>query len=272
MFLDSRDIIDKCLESNNLQTHGSEPSIDLRVTRNTANDVFVKMMERWFQMHVSETMDNYLRLPFIIDKCGALSITEIPFCLQVLNAKYFLDAEVFHLKEGQISEVSRVLIVVPCCALVRVFGRGWFAIYGNLTILSWMANVFVSFMWKEWWNIFRCIDWMEVAMGLVDKKAFEDFVTTFWNIWNSRNNALFWVKDEDAIVIWDRAKTLTSEFRIHNLTHEPMIPKTHCTQNWEKPPNGFTKVNIVAVVVDNMIVFGVIMRDCDNFVLGGITV
>ncbi|MBA0857973.1 hypothetical protein Goshw_019726 [Gossypium schwendimanii] len=40
---------------------------------------------------------------------------------------------------------------------------------------------------------------MEAAMGLVDKKAFEDFVTTFWNIWNSRNNALFWGKDEDAI-------------------------------------------------------------------------
>ncbi|MBA0615560.1 hypothetical protein Godav_015683, partial [Gossypium davidsonii] len=118
----------------------------------------------------------------------------------------------------------------------------------------------------------RCIDWMEAAMGFVDRKAFEDFVTTFWNIWNSRNNALFWGKDEDAIVIWDQAKTLTSDFRIHNLTHEPMIPKTHCTQNWEKPPNGFTKVNIVAIVVDNMVVFGVIMRDCDDFVLGGITV
>ncbi|KAK5803826.1 hypothetical protein PVK06_031475 [Gossypium arboreum] len=180
MFLDSRGVVDKGLEINNLQTYGSEPSIDLRVTRNVANDVFVKMMERWFRMLV----------------CVILSYSGI---------------------DGRLLD----------------------------------------------FDYERCINWIEKTMRLLDRKAFEGFVTTLWNIWNSRNNALFWGNDEDAIVIWDRAKTLASDFRVHNFINEKMIPKTYCTQHWEKPPNCFPKVNIDAAVVDDMIGFGDIMHNCD---------
>ncbi|KAK5811811.1 hypothetical protein PVK06_027184 [Gossypium arboreum] len=33
-----------------------------------------------------------------------------------------------------------------------------------------------------------CIDWIEDVARTLDKKAFSDFITVLWNIWNSRNN------------------------------------------------------------------------------------
>ncbi|MBA0765533.1 hypothetical protein Gotri_014713, partial [Gossypium trilobum] len=37
----------------------------------------------------------------------------------------------------------------------------------------------------------RCMDWIEDAAHLLDKKALSDFVTVLWNIWNNRNNKVF---------------------------------------------------------------------------------
>ncbi|MBA0590659.1 hypothetical protein Gorai_019355 [Gossypium raimondii] len=49
------------------------------------------------------------------------------------------------------------------------------------------------------------IDCLKDSMRLLDKKAFEDFISTLWNIWNDRNNAIFRGKKEDARMIWERA-------------------------------------------------------------------
>lgn len=62
------------------------------------------------------------------------------------------------------------------------------------------------------------IDWLESAMRLMDKKAFECFTMTLWNIWNFRNNLVFRGLDEDSKIIWDRAVSFSNEFRLHNLT------------------------------------------------------
>ncbi|MBA0586923.1 hypothetical protein Gorai_000064 [Gossypium raimondii] len=115
----------------------------------------------------------------------------------------------------------------------------------------------------------RCIDWLEDAMRVLDKKAFEDLIMILWNGWNGRNNAIFRGKDEDAGVIWERAKMLGDDFRIHNLTIKPILPLTPSPQKWEKPPINFVKVNVDAVVVDNKTRFGVVICDCDGFILGG---
>ncbi|MBA0829243.1 hypothetical protein Goarm_013861, partial [Gossypium armourianum] len=114
----------------------------------------------------------------------------------------------------------------------------------------------------------RCIDWLEDAMRVLDKKAFEDLIMILWNGWNGRNNAIFRDKDEDAGVIWERAKMLGDDFRIHNLTIKPILPLTPSPQKWEKPPIDFVKVNVDAVVVDNKTRFGVVICDCDGFILG----
>ncbi|MBA0756442.1 hypothetical protein Gogos_020691 [Gossypium gossypioides] len=76
----------------------------------------------------------------------------------------------------------------------------------------------------------RCIDWLEDAMQVLDKKAFEDLIMILWNGWNGRNNAIFRCKDEDARVIWERAKMLGDDFRIHNLTIKPILPLTPSPQ------------------------------------------
>ncbi|MBA0696420.1 hypothetical protein Goari_002974, partial [Gossypium aridum] len=62
-----------------------------------------------------------------------------------------------------------------------------------------------------------CIDWIEDFMHILDKKAFKR-LPMLWNIWNSRNNAIFRGKDEEASVIWERAHKLNDDFRIHNLS------------------------------------------------------
>ncbi|KAK5846908.1 hypothetical protein PVK06_003209 [Gossypium arboreum] len=37
----------------------------------------------------------------------------------------------------------------------------------------------------------RCINWLEAAMIILDKKAMEDFITFVWNSWNNKNNFTF---------------------------------------------------------------------------------
>ncbi|KAH1063883.1 hypothetical protein J1N35_028870 [Gossypium stocksii] len=58
-------------------------------------------------------------------------------------------------------------------------------------------------------DYYCCIDWMEDLMRVLDKKATADFVTTLWNSWNNRNNFIFRGKEDDAHVVWERAKTLS---------------------------------------------------------------
>lgn len=107
-------------------------------------------------------------------------------------------------------------------------------------------------------------------MRLMDKKAFKDFVMILQNIWHSHNNALFRGKEEEASLFWDRTKTLVDDFWIHNFTNKPIIPQTHSPQKLEKPPNEYIKINMDAAMADDKIGIGVIARDRDGFVLGGI--
>ncbi|MBA0700564.1 hypothetical protein Goari_027328 [Gossypium aridum] len=83
-----------------------------------------------------------------------------------------------------------------------------------------------------------CIDWLEDMMRVLDKRAMANLMTTMWNCWNNRNNFIFRGKEKEVQVIWDRASTLSQDFRICNLMNEP-------------------------------IGYGAIARDDDGFVLGG---
>ncbi|MBA0564700.1 hypothetical protein Golob_009618 [Gossypium lobatum] len=90
-------------------------------------------------------------------------------------------------------------------------------------------------------------------MRILDRKAFEDLITTLWNSWNNRNNFFFRGKEEEARIVWER----------------PIILVTPIVQKWEKLPNGFVKINADATVLNNKTGSGVIIRDCDGFVIGG---
>ncbi|XP_012461469.1 uncharacterized protein LOC105781472 [Gossypium raimondii] len=76
-----------------------------------------------------------------------------------------------------------------------------------------------------------CIDWIEDAMRLLDKKAIVDFITTLWNSWNNRNNYVFCGKKEEAQ--WD------------------------------------SEDELYAIVSKDKNRFGVIVRNSDPFVIGG---
>ncbi|MBA0705950.1 hypothetical protein Golax_018098, partial [Gossypium laxum] len=54
----------------------------------------------------------------------------------------------------------------------------------------------------------RCIDWLEDALRLLDKKTFKDLITLLWNGWNCCNNAIFCGKNEETRVVLERSKTL----------------------------------------------------------------
>ncbi|MBA0729719.1 hypothetical protein Golax_022602 [Gossypium laxum] len=65
-------------------------------------------------------------------------------------------------------------------------------------------------------NYSWCIDWLEDILRVMDLKAAADFFTLLWNCWNSRNNFIFNGKEDDAHGVWERAKNLSRDFRIHN--------------------------------------------------------
>ncbi|KAA3467043.1 reverse transcriptase [Gossypium australe] len=62
-------------------------------------------------------------------------------------------------------------------------------------------------------NFTQCIDRIEEVMRVLDIKAISDFITTLWNSWNNRNNYIFRGKEDDARVVWERARTLNDDFQ-----------------------------------------------------------
>ncbi|KAK5845660.1 hypothetical protein PVK06_001861 [Gossypium arboreum] len=115
----------------------------------------------------------------------------------------------------------------------------------------------------------RCVDWLEDVARALDKKAFFDFITVLWNIWNSRNNKVFRDVEEEARMTWDRAAGLSREFCIFNFLEKPMIPKPSMEKGWVKPGLGVIKINFDATTMGRKMSFGLVARDHDGFVLGG---
>lgn len=94
-----------------------------------------------------------------------------------------------------------------------------------------------------------------------------NLMTTFWNSWNNRNNFIFKGKEDEVQVIWGRARTLSHEFCICNFINEPLLSTNPTVKKWEKPPKGFVKINFDALVCNNKVGYGVIVREEDGFVL-----
>ncbi|MBA0608603.1 hypothetical protein Godav_020800 [Gossypium davidsonii] len=114
-----------------------------------------------------------------------------------------------------------------------------------------------------------CIDWLEDVMWVLNKRATADLMITLWNSWNNRNNFIFRGKEEEAHVVWERARTLSKDFCIFNLINDQLLPANPAVKRWEKPPRGYVKINFDASVSNNRTGFGVIDRDDEGFVIGG---
>ncbi|MBA0763058.1 hypothetical protein Gotri_012581 [Gossypium trilobum] len=87
-----------------------------------------------------------------------------------------------------------------------------------------------------------CIDWIEDAMRLLNKKAIAYFITT--------------------------AKMLSQDFQIHNMVNKPMLPLTPILKKLEKPLSNTVNINFDATVSNDKTGFGVIVHDSDGFVIG----
>ncbi|KAL1182126.1 hypothetical protein V6Z11_A02G097800 [Gossypium hirsutum] len=97
----------------------------------------------------------------------------------------------------------------------------------------------------------------------------EDFIALVWNSWNNRNNFTFQGKEESAITVWNKARTLSNDFKIYNLREKPMISLQPFIRRWKKPAQGVIKINVDAAIDEERMGLGVIVRDKDGFVLGG---
>ncbi|KAK5833686.1 hypothetical protein PVK06_017539 [Gossypium arboreum] len=89
------------------------------------------------------------------------------------------------------------------------------------------------------------------------------------NFGTTAKTMFFWGKEEEVRVIWDRAKTLCQDFRIHNLVNKPMLHVSPACKNWEKLLHSFAKINFDATVSYNKTGYGVTVHDDDGFVLEG---
>ncbi|KAA3483589.1 reverse transcriptase [Gossypium australe] len=114
-----------------------------------------------------------------------------------------------------------------------------------------------------------CIDWLEDMMKVLDKRAIADLMTTLWNSWNNRNNFILRGKEEEAQVVWDRARTLSQDLCICNLLNDLLLLANPAVKRWEKPPRGHVKINFYASVRNNRVGYEVIVRDEYDFVMGG---
>ncbi|KAG8500630.1 hypothetical protein CXB51_004357 [Gossypium anomalum] len=90
-------------------------------------------------------------------------------------------------------------------------------------------------------NYHCCINWLEDVMRVLNKRATADLMTTLWNSWINRNNFIFCGKEEEAHVVWERARTLSQDFRIFNLIINPLLPNNSAVKRWEKPPRAVAR-------------------------------
>ncbi|MBA0840766.1 hypothetical protein Goarm_003316 [Gossypium armourianum] len=86
---------------------------------------------------------------------------------------------------------------------------------------------------------------------------------------NNKNKMVFQGKDDPAMVVWERAQTLSKDFRIFDLNDPTVIPLTPKCKGWKKPLKHFIKINFDAAALNGCVDYGVIARDVDGFVLTG---
>ncbi|MBA0810865.1 hypothetical protein Gohar_002819, partial [Gossypium harknessii] len=76
-------------------------------------------------------------------------------------------------------------------------------------------------------------------------------------------------KEEAAWVIWERPKSLSKEFRIHNMINRPILLPHIVDKKWEKLPTDKVKINFDAAIINDKTGFGVLTLDSIGFVMGG---
>ncbi|KAH1063893.1 hypothetical protein J1N35_028880 [Gossypium stocksii] len=134
-------------------------------------------------------------------------------CYHVLSSKYFPNNDLFHPKVVDRPSYTRTSIIVATKALENDFGwqvgdrnnidirkDNWG--FEGLNSESLSSTILTSHERK-----------IKDVMLVLDKKAIADFITMLSNSWNNRNNYVFWGEEEEARVVWDRAKTLYQDFR-----------------------------------------------------------
>ncbi|MBA0839347.1 hypothetical protein Goarm_005085, partial [Gossypium armourianum] len=76
-------------------------------------------------------------------------------------------------------------------------------------------------------------------------------------------------KEEDARLIWERARTLVDDFRNFNSSHVTMNPRPPMSHIWVKRLIDVIKINVDATIHDTVVGIEIIARDSDGFVLDG---
>ncbi|MBA0729840.1 hypothetical protein Golax_022663, partial [Gossypium laxum] len=94
-----------------------------------------------------------------------------------------------------------------------------------------------------------------------------------WLLVEEFDRCIDWIEDtmrveKEARLVWDKVRKLSDDFRIHNLSLEPILPRVPRAYKWEKPLDSFVNINMDASVMNNKTGLGIIIRDSDGFVIG----
>ncbi|KAH1107769.1 hypothetical protein J1N35_011537 [Gossypium stocksii] len=137
------------------------------------------------RMRVVDNLDNYLRLPLFVGKKKSMAFHSI------LNS---FSCRINSWSKRLLSDGDKFGGYSPSTLTIGGFN-------GRLLDKDYLC----------------CIDWIEDVMHLLDKKVVLDFISILWHNWNNRNNYVFRGKEDEARVIWERAKTLCQDFLIYNM-------------------------------------------------------
>ncbi|MBA0635994.1 hypothetical protein Godav_025512 [Gossypium davidsonii] len=181
----------------------------------------------------------------------------------------------------KIGGVSRVLMVMPYVLLLSLFRKLKSVIFGYLTIVDRMWSMFgccLGSLWLAESVIFRfspmvrVIGWFGSIMFTAFIRPNQHTLGCSLKMLGMVRIATFKGKEKDPRVIWEIACKLNDDFKIHNLSLRPILPRVPRDCKWETALEGVSKVNIDVSVKDNKTGLSIILRDSNDFVLCGKTI
>ncbi|MBA0662239.1 hypothetical protein Goklo_006404 [Gossypium klotzschianum] len=171
----------------------------------------------------------------------------------------------------KIGGVSRVLMVMPYVLLLSLFRKLKSVIFGYLTIVDRMWSMFgccLGSLWLAESVIFRFSPMIRHELLPINVKI----SAIKYNAARDCSRSTFKGKEKDPRVIWEIACKLNDDFKIHNLSLRPILPRVPRDCKWETALEGVSKVNIDVSVKDNKTGLSIILRDSNDFVLCGKTI
>ncbi|MBA0572066.1 hypothetical protein Golob_002430, partial [Gossypium lobatum] len=184
-------------------------------------------------------------------------------CYDVLSSKYFPEGDIFQSKK-----VDKSLFTWNSIATVArtVYERKVHELLTRGSFLNKWAWGLIDFFGKRYGNL-KLSQKLGCSLGSWDCPNARAVLTIGGLdgkiINNDFSSCIDWLKE----AMRERVKSLSKEFRIHNVINRPILSPQFVDKKWEKLPTDKVQINFDASIINEKIGFGVLARDSEGFVM-----